>query len=140
MDHEEFLQQLHPSNTNSRTNRRPNCTVYNAILVILVLVVLVCGMTFGFIVLERGKNVERRVILLESQLKKVKRLLAEKNVLTESNNSSTSGTETGKSAARQYGGLFGYISRKVKRPSLQVYVPQNIRKIYLLHKISRTRF
>ena len=84
---------------------------------ILVLVVLVCGIAFGFIVVERGRNVERRVILLEFQLKKVKRLLAEKKVLTK-NNSSTPDTEIGKIRARQYGGSFAYISKKVQRPSL----------------------
>ena len=115
MDNDEDVRlQLHSSNTNSRTNCHPICTLYNAIVIILVLVVLVCGIAFAFIILERGKNIERRVILLDFQLKRVKRLLAEQKVLIK--NSSTSETEIGKIGARQYGG--SYISRKVQRPSL----------------------
>ena len=34
--------------------------------------------------------------------------------------------------------VFRYL--KAKQSLLQVYVPQNIRKIYFLHKISRTHF
>ena len=32
------------------------------------------------------------------------------------------------------------IDKIIETSPLQVYVPQNIRKIYFLHKISRTRF
>ena len=85
----------------------------NLVILIVICVVMVCGVTFAAIILERGADLENKVHSQETQLLLVKKLF-EKILRRKSNSSFTSRVITDpRIEARKYNGLFGYATKRV---------------------------